>query len=312
MIRSIPVMICVLCCSRLLAQQTDSARAVHPDTGISVQKQRVLPPAKDTVRADTTVLLAPPPPRVRSYRQVVDSLLGANRFIRADQAPVYLTITYRKPGGKELIFYFLCAVLLIFGLFRTFYPGYYSNLFRVFFNTSVRQTQLTDQLLQARLPSLILNIFFTISVGFYLWLLFRNFRPPRHLDNELLLPICIAGMGALYVVKYAVLKFVGWMSGMTPAANSYIFVIFLVNKVTGIALLPFIIVLAFSHAPWTGYITIFSVLTIGLFFLSRYVKAFGFLEYRFPMEPLHFLIYVVAMEVLPILILYKMLNDYIL
>ncbi len=294
------------------AQQNDSAlHAVQDSTTHIIRNLPATVISKDTAQmiADTAVTATRP--FIRSYQSIVDSLLRANKFINISQPPIYLTITERKRNGKEMVFYSLCVVLLIFGLFKTFYSGYYNNLFRVFFNTSIRQTQLTDQLLQAKLPSFILNIFFAITIGFYLWLLFRNFHPPRHFNNELLLPICIAGVGTLYFVKYVVLKFVGWMSSMSQAADSYIFVIFLVNKVTGIALLPFIILLAFSQSPWTGYIAIFSVLTIGLLFLSRYVKAFGFLEYRFPMEPLHFLIYVAAMEVLPILILYKMLIDYV-
>jgi hypothetical protein len=103
----------------------------------------------------------------------------------------------------------------------------------------------------------------------------------------------------------------GWMSGMQQAADNYIFVIFLVNKITGIVLIPFIILLAFSIPQWTNYIVIFSLLLIGLFFLSRYIKTYGILEYRFPLEPLHFIIYVAAIEILPLLVVYKLVVDYV-
>ena len=101
------------------------------------------------------------------------------------------------------------------------------------------------------------------------------------------------------------------MSGMQQAADNYIFVIFLVNKITGIVLVPFTILLAFSIPLWTNYIVIFSLLLMGLFFLSRYIKTYGALEYRFPLEPLHFIIYVTAVEILPLLIVYKLIVDYI-
>ncbi len=202
-------------------------------------------------------------------------------------------------------------MVLILGLFKTFYNGYFNNLFKVFFNTSIRQTQLTDQLMQARLPSFILNIFFAISVGFYIWLLFKHYQPPRLINSELLLPFCILGIGALYFVKYCILKFMGWMSGMQQAADNYIFVIFLVNKITGVVLLPFVILLAFSLPLWTNVIVVFSLLLIGLFFLSRYVKIYGILEYRFPLNPFHFMVYVTAVEILPLLIVYKLVVDYI-
>ena len=226
------------------------------------------------------------------------------------EPPIFFGAESKLITGKEFIFYSLCFVILILGIFKTFYNNYFNNLFRVFFNTSIRQTQLTDQLLQAKLPSFILNIFFAISVGFYVWLLFKHYHPPRLISSKLLLPFCIAGIGALYFIKYCILKFMGWMSGMQEAADNYIFVIFLVNKITGIILVPFSILLAFSMPAWTNYIVIFSLLMMGLFFLSRYIKTYGVLEYRFPLEPLHFVIYVTAVEILPLLIVYKLVVDY--
>jgi Domain of unknown function (DUF4271) len=293
-------------CAFANAQQlNDTVTTVRPakpatvsisDTGIT----------KLNIDSTTTALQ----PVVKSYQSFVDSLLKSGSYINVNQPSIDFITEKREWRGKEFIFYSLCFVVLILGLFKTFYSSYFNNLFRVFFNTSIRQTQLTDQLLQAKLPSFILNIFFAVSVGFYIWLLFKRYQPPRLIGNQLLLPFCIAGIGALYFIKYCILKFMGWMSGMQQAADNYIFVIFLVNKITGIILIPFIILLAFSTALWTNTIVIFSLLLIGLFFISRYIKTYGVLEYRFPLEPLHFIIYVIAVEILPLLIVYKVVVDY--
>ncbi len=248
---------------------------------------------------------------VKSYNSVISELLASNKFINVKEPAVFFITEKKQLHGKEFVFYTLCIIVLIFGLFKTFYQSYFNNLFRVFFNTSIRQTQLTDQLLQARLPSFILNIFFAITTGFYLWLLFKHYNPPRFTNSQLLLPLCIGGVGILYFVKFSILKFIGWMSGMQQAAANYIFVIFLVNKIVGIILLPFIIILAFSAFPWINYITIFSLLLLALFFLSRYVKTYGVLEYKFPLEPLHFSIYIIALEIVPLLLIYKVAIDYL-
>ena len=276
-------------------------RRIKPDTsGIIVTDTNLNPGSLKTIAYSFT----------KSYHSVVDSLLSAGKFINVKTPAIYFIAEKKQLPGKEFIFYALCIVVLILGLFKTFYNNYFNNLFRVFFNTSIRQNRLTDQLLQAKLPSFILNIFFAISVGFYVWLLFKHYHPPRLISNKLLLPFCIAGIGALYFIKYCILKFMGWMSGMQQAADNYIFVIFLVNKITGIILVPFSVLLAFSMQTWTNYIIIFSLLMIGLFFLSRYIKTYSVLEYRFPLEPLHFIIYVIAAEILPLLIVYKLVVDY--
>lgn len=292
-------------------KQTDSLQYKRSDTSLYKKKKASLFVVADTakLKADTSTTIFHP--AIKSYQSVVDGLLSSNRFINVKEPGIFFIAEKKHIAGKEFIFYSLCFVVFILGIFKTFYTGYFNNLFRVFFNTSIRQTQLTDQLLLAKLPSFILNIFFAITAGFYIWLLFKQYHPPRLISSHLLLPFCIIGVGALYFMKYCILKFIGWMSGMQRAADNYIFVIFLVNKIAGIVLVPFIILLAFSMPLWSNYVTAFSLLVMGLFFLSRYVKTYSLLEYKFPLDPLHFIIYITAVEIIPLLLIYKLVVDYI-
>lgn len=284
-----------------LIKTTDTIKTITDTPTVSVADT-----AKKSI--DTIAVIQP---KLKSYHSVVDSMLFVNEFINIKTPAIFFLFQKKQKTGREFVFYALCVVVFILGLFKTFYNAYFNNLFRVFFNTSIRQNQLTDQLLQAKLPSFILNIFFTISAGFYIWLLFRHYHPPQLVSTQLLLPFCILGIGALYFAKYCILKFIGWMSEMQSAADNYIFVIFLINKITGIILVPFIVLMAFAMPHWINYLTTFSLLLLGLFFLSRYVKTYGVLEYRFPLQPLHFVIYITAVEIVPLLVIYKMVVDYV-
>ena len=239
------------------------------------------------------------------------ALLAKNRYIDSKSKPVLLIEHKHIASGKEFLFYTLCLVLLILGLFKTFFSAYFKNLFRVYFNTSLRQTQLSDQLQQATLPSLILNIFFTITAGIYIWLLFSFYHPPRLFSGKVLLPFCILSIGVLYFLKFCVLKFMGWLSDVQESTNGYIFAIFLVNKITGIFLVPIIILLAFINPQWLPVITNISLMVIGLLFLSRYVKSYGVIEKKIPLNPFHFIIYIAGAEIIPLLILYKVAIDYL-
>lgn len=262
----------------------------------------------DTIKItqDTTI----EEPVLRIHQNIINQLLPRNQFINTKDTPVSFMEERRNAPGKEFLFYSLCIIVLILGIFKSFFAGYFNNLFRVFFNTSLRQTQLVDQLIQAKLPSFFLNIFFTITLGFYIWLLFTHFHQPRLINARLLLPFCILTIIVLYFIKFCLLKFIGWISDNHQATNSYIFVIFLVNKITGILLVPFIILLAFSRPEWTNSIATISVLVLGLFFLTRYVKSYGVIENKIPVNPFHFIIYVAGAEVLPLFIIYKIAVDY--
>lgn len=290
---------------------TDTARkTIHKDS-LTISKPEQLQGigATNSSEKDTSVLIMQSP--LKNYRSITNELLLKNRFINVKDAPVYVIQEERNPKGKEFLFYALCIVVLILGIFKTFYSQYFNNLFRVFFNTSLRQTQLTDQLLQAKLPSFILNIFFIITAGVYIWLLFTHFHPPRLISARLLLPFCILSVALLYFIKYCLLKFMGWVSDIRQLTDNYIFVIFLINKITGILLVPFIILLAFSMPQWTNAITTISLLVLGLFFLSRYVKSYGVIHKKIPINPFHFLIYIVGAEIIPLVLIYKITIDYL-
>ena len=243
---------------------------------------------------------------------VVDQLLLKNRFINIKDPSVFLNEQPHSASGKEFLFYSLCIIVLILGIFKTFYNAYFKNLFRVYFNTSLRQTQLADQLLQAKLPSFILNIFFTITTGIYFWLLFNNYHLSRLANNKFLLASCILVVALLYFIKFCLLKFTGWVSDIKQTTDNYIFVIFLVNKIMGILLVPIIILLAFLKTEWSLIVANISFMILGLLFLSRYVKSYGAIEKKMPLNPFHFVIFILAAEIIPLIIIYKVSMDYLL
>jgi hypothetical protein len=263
---------------------------------------------KNNSEKDTSLLTVQP---AEKFQSITNELLLKNKFINIKDAPVYFIEKERQKKGKEFLFYSLSIILLILGVFKTFYSGYFNTLFRVFFNTSLRQTQLSDQLLQAKLPSFILNIFFTLSGGIYIWLLFTHFHPPRLISSKLLLPFCILSVAILYFLKFCLLKFMGWVSDIQEATDNYIFVIFLINKITGILLIPFIILMAFSLPQWYNSVLTISLLVLGMFFLSRYIKTFGTIEKKIKLNSFQFIIYITGIEIVPLLIIYKVAVDYL-
>ena len=134
-------------------------------------------------------------------------ILKKNININLSTIPNLLFIKEKKHAGKEFLFYLLGSVAFLLGLFKVFYSRYFNNIFRVFFNTSLRQNQLTDLLLQARLPSMLFNIFFMISGGIYAWLLLKYYNPSATGNNYVLISLSIAFIGCIYAAKYFVLKF---------------------------------------------------------------------------------------------------------
>jgi hypothetical protein len=233
------------------------------------------------------------------------NLLDSNFLLNAKGKPETLVIVSKKAQTKQPFFYLIFTLFFILGIIRTFFSRYFNTLFRVFFNTSLRQNQLTDQLEQAKLPSLIFNTFFIITTGLYAYFLLHYFYSNHQKLDWYILFVCIATVAVCYLVKYLSLKFTGWVTNYQSEADTYIFIIFLLNKVIGVFLLPVITFMAFSTYQIASYAILISFIFIAILFVIRFFRSYSLLQSRLKISQFHFFLYIVALEILPILLIYK-------
>jgi hypothetical protein len=238
------------------------------------------------------------------------NLLDSNFLLNTKGKPEALVIVSKKEQNKQPFFYLILILFFSLGIMRTFFSRYFNTLFRVFFNTSLRQNQLTDQLEQAALPSLIFNIFFIITTGLYSYFLLRFFYTNHQKLDWYILFLCIAAIAICYLVKYLSLKFTGWVTNYQSEADTYIFIIFLLNKVIGIFLLPIITFMAFSTYQIASYAILISFIFIAILFIIRFFRSYSLLQSRLKISKFHFILYIVCLEILPILLIYRAVTLY--
>ena len=238
---------------------------------------------------------------------VINDLLKENDLLNSSGKPVSMYEEPRKEKTGDTIFYLLTGMLLLLALFRFFFPRYFSNLFRVFFNTSLRQSQLTDQLLQARLPALLFNIFFIISAGLFVYFLLVHYQWITGQNRWLLIASSIGVLGLIYFLKYCLLRFTGWITGYEEEVRTYIFIFFLINKIIGIALVPFIILMAFAELKIVKIAVLSALILTGLLILLRFLRSYGLMQNQLKISRFHFFLYIIGIEILPLLLIYKVL-----
>jgi hypothetical protein len=252
------------------------------------------------------------PTAVEKYNAVIQSLLTNNAFLNSSGQPVSLGATVKQTSDKNYLFYLLLGLVFFLAVLRFFYARYFINLFRVFFNTSLRQSQLTDQLLQAKLPSLLYNLLFVVSGGFFLYLALGLYHQlPAGSKWWLAIPVCIAAIGVIYLAKYSTLKFTGWLTSYKSPLDTYTFVVFLINKIIGIMLVPLTAVMAFAQPAVAQTAAVTALLVIGLLLLLRFVKSYGLLQGQVKVSRFHFFLYILGIELLPLLLIYKALVIYL-
>lgn len=211
--------------------------------------------------------------------------------------------------NKTMDFYLLLTMFFILGLVRYTNPRYFGNLWRAFWNATLSGRQLKDQLEGDSMMSLLMNIFFTIVAGTYMYYVAQLIVPHRtgNIAPALLLAMMIGGMIVIYTMKYLMVRFSGWAFNIESITENYIFNIFLVNKITAVVLLPVVVFLAFAGPVLAGPTIIVSLVVIVLMLVNRYVRSWQVFGSFFQYSKFHFFTYLCASELLPLAVLMKLL-----
>lgn len=213
----------------------------------------------------------------------------------------------RKVKGKEVMFYTIMGLLLIFALLKQGFGKYLNDLFRVFFRTTMKTRQIREQLMQTKFPSLIFNMFFVVSAGLYIDFMLYYFKITPVNNFWLLYVYCCLGLAVIYFGKFIGLKVIGWLLNMQKAADGYIFIVFIINKVIGIFLIPFLMLIAFANEPVYSISLVLSWVTIGALLLYRFILGFATIRNEVRFNLFHFFLYLCAFEIVPLLLIYKLL-----
>jgi hypothetical protein len=288
----------------------DTTTVAIPDTTDSSQRPKpvVVPARVDTAAIPAaSVLKGPPLPAAQPTLEGFQKALRAHPYFNFYGKGVVITEHLKKSSHDEGLFYFLCALLFYFGFIRIVFIKYLDNLNTLFFRVTMRQQQIRDQVLQSPLPSLFLNILFVLSTGLFLSIVADYHDIVPGMNRWLLFFYCCVLVATIYLGKFIVLKMVGWMFNIRSAADTYIFIVFLVNKMMGIYLLPALLLMAFAHPPLLTVLITLTYVFIVILFIYRFIIAYRPVRNEIKLTRFHFFLYLCAFEIAPLLLIYKVL-----
>ncbi len=297
-------------------RRRDSVRPVTPRPPIPRPEPR---PVRDTSVTDTITTVTDTLPR-DSIAIVAPAVVFKDTStyyayyrhpnLGFDKIPVYMLMKARTAESKDTVFYLLVGLLFFVAFIRLLFPKYFQNTFRLFFQTSFRQKQTRDQLLQQSVGSLLLNILFFFSGACYLTLVLEYYDSSVFPFWKLLLYSLIL-LAVLYIGKFIFLRFAGWVFNAKEGAETYIFIVFLINKIIGVMLIPFILVIAFAQSSLADAAITASVILLMMLFVYRYFVSLKSFRRDLHISPFHFFLYLCGVEIVPLLVIGKVVFNYI-
>lgn len=246
------------------------------------------------------------------FVQKTKTIFRNNPYFNFREAAVYPAFTKKSPIiGREVLFYSILILLFLFALLKSFFDKYFTDQLNLFFRRGLKQRQIKNQLLQDHLPSLLFNIYFFISGGFFIAIFLHSISQDLSFPFWQLFTYCSLVLSIIYGVKFVVLKFIGWVFQINKLTDNYTFTIFSINKLLGIFLLPLIIMMALSSGSIATIGWTLSLVLISAMLLYRFSLSIGLLRTESNINAFHFLLYTVSFEILPLLVIYKVYVKYL-
>lgn len=243
----------------------------------------------------------------------VDSLFSGQAGILS---PTYI-VAIEQPRiyhDQTASFFILLALVAAIAIFRQSNPIYFRNLFRAFRNPTLSARQLREPLEQNNIANLALDLFFSVSLGFYLFFALKYSFHPQSFSpytRPVLIGVFIIAIIIIYLLRFFFLRFTGWAFGIQDIMSHYAFNIMLINKIMGIILLPFTFILAFGQGTWVQASLFISLIIITVLIINRYIRSGPAFRYFLTFSKLHFFLYLCASEILPLALLIKLSTQWI-
>jgi hypothetical protein len=129
----------------------------------------------------------------------------------------------------------------------------------------------------------------------------------ENFNNFLFLLSCILLASLLFLFKHVLVNWVGYLFSTPTEARRYNFLIIIFNCVLGLFLVPFNLFIAFSAKGDYQLLLVFWLLgLVAIFYFYRSLRSASIGSKFLSSNPFHFLLYLCAIEIAPVLMLVKL------
>jgi hypothetical protein len=214
----------------------------------------------------------------------------------------------RLAENKTGLFFIAFILLACLAGFRQMIAKHLANLFDVFLKTKISKRQLIEQLEHQRQASWILRSIYFCGMAY---IIFR-FLKYRHLlanssSQVKLYVICLSSIISLYIIKSILVRLMGWIFEQKEVADNYIFNSNIVSEFAAVFLFPLCVLLLIKSGSFDSFLLNLALVLMVIMFLYRYVRTFGIAKKCVHTSIVHFLLYICAFEIIPIMMCVKLM-----
>jgi len=214
-----------------------------------------------------------------------------------------------KSGRQPAWLFALFALqLLLIGYQRASNPKGLEDIFKAVMNLNIAQQLHREQEQSMPISAIVYIVNFVISGGVFLFLLNRHMGWMQD-DTLISMLFFLWAVTVVYSVRFGTLKMVALVFPFRNIAEQYSFNFFLVQKIMGLALIPFNFLIAYSPEVLRGPLIVLAIILVVMLVVWRSLKGLTLARNLISRSAFHFFVYICTLEIAPFCILVKVVVD---
>jgi len=206
--------------------------------------------------------------------------------------------------------YFIYLFLLtgFFAWIRVYYDNIIIQTVQASVNFQVANRMFNDNSLLQNQLDIILYLFFFLSMGFLLYFVeLRIELIPYGLQGWGLFLFNLALLSGVFLGRLLMLNVAGILFNRIKILREYLYNIFIFNKLMGMAVLPLIFLLVYTRGVLQEVVFWLTIIVVSGIFLMRLIRGVVF-SYRKEVLIFYMFLYLCALEIAPLVLLYRWLE----
>lgn len=215
-------------------------------------------------------------------------------------------LLHPQSDSGDLVFFALIGMALFLGITKIIFPQYLSQLFQFMVRPrGYKKSGVNNSSAAKIISSLLLNILFIITVSWCLvWVSIKEFSPEKY---GLYWAYAAIALAVIYLIKHSIVAISGWIFDAKRATSIYNYVVFSINKIVGVLLVPIIILITYCFPQVPSVIRSTLIIFAFLLLVYRYIASLILIRENSKVNIFHFFLYLCGVEIMPLLLVYKLL-----
>lgn len=212
-----------------------------------------------------------------------------------------------KEENEDWKFWLSLFLLAFLALIRFGYAKDFEEMRQTFKNWGVNQQMIRELSVGVPFGVVLLNTFSFLVISFYVFLLAQKFNAVLISPSWLLMFFSLVGVAVILILRFIMLKTAEIIFPFRKELKLYSFYELQIHRALGLCLFPLVILMAFS-VPMVSTIALYaSFVIVVVMWVIRYIKGFGIGISYFGAHFIHFLLYLCALEIAPVIIIIRLL-----